>query len=88
MGRWIAPNGQDVTYDMSDLFEVSVGGELQPGHVGVELREGYSLTTANQGVYTCAIPDEADREQFLTIGIYPYTFNGVFCFPADCPCCI
>ena len=52
------------------------GGGNYPSYVGLQLRAGWSLSTSNEGVYTCLIPDENGIQQTLHIGIYHYGYYG------------
>ena len=63
VGRWITPQGQDSTYNMTDIFGVSVGGMDNPGSINISLEAGRSIGSSQQGVYACIIPDEGGLEQ-------------------------
>ena len=78
VGRWITPQGQDSTYNMTDIFDVSVGGMDNPGNINISLEAGRSIGSSHQGVYACIIPDEGGVEHTLYIGIYPPTFGCKF----------
>ena len=78
VGRWITPQGQDSTYNMTDIFDVSVGGMDNPGNINISLEAGRSIGSSHQGVYACIIPDEGGVEHTLYIGIYPPTFSSKF----------
>ena len=79
MGRWIAPHGQDITHNTTDIFDVSVGGQNNPGNINISLEAGQSLGSSHQGVYTCIIPDEGGVERIFYVGIYPANFSCKFC---------
>lgn len=70
VGRWIAPNGQDITYSNVDPFEIIIGGESDPGYLEIKLDAGRSLRFTDQGIYTCLIPDESGVNMALHVGIY------------------
>lgn len=70
VGRWIAPSGQDVTYSMSDSFDVELGGVNDPGYMEIALHSGQFVTFSDQGVYSCLIPDETGVTCSLLVGIY------------------
>jgi len=55
-----------------------VGGESDPGFTSIETRAGYSLSTGNEGVYVCSIPDQDGQEQLIHVGLYPNNFNSEF----------
>ena len=78
VGRWITPQGRDSTYNMTDIFDVSVGGMDNPGNINISLEAGRSIGSSHQGVYACIIPDEGGVEHTLYIGIYPPTFGCKF----------
>jgi len=50
-GRWIAPNGQDITYSNGDPFEIIIGGANDPGYLEIRLDAGRSLRFTDQGIY-------------------------------------
>ncbi len=75
IGQWIAPNGQDVTQSNDDSFAVIVGAQDNPGHIEVSLSVGRSITSSDQGVYSCIIPDEFGVESIIHVGIYPNRFG-------------
>ena len=66
----------DVTNENSDAFEVTVGGNENPGSLQVVTPVDSSLTAANEGVYTCIIPDNKGITKDLYVGIYLADFNG------------
>lgn len=76
VGAWLAPDGSDITNSSADHFDVNLGGEDYPGSISMEVEFGYSLSSNNQGVYTCTIPDENGEQQYLHVGIYRYGFDG------------
>ena len=78
VGRWIAPHGQDITHNTTDIFDVIVGGQNNPGNINISLEAGQSLGSSQQGVYTCIIPDEGGVERIFYVGIYPTNFSSKF----------
>ena len=73
IGRWISPAGNDITFTSEDVFDVG----LQSGsfHSYTTLTtNGFSLSVADQGVYSCQIPDENGIQNTLHIGIYPHGY--------------
>lgn len=76
VGQWIAPNGSNITGQNDDRFVVTVGGISDPGFISIELHDGASLTTSDEGIYTCVIPNESGEEQYLYTGIYRRHFSS------------
>ena len=72
IGHWIAPNGQDFTTSGTHAFEVTVGGESNPGVVNISLSSSESRIPAGNwdGIYSCVIPDEIGTEQIIYLGVY------------------
>ena len=68
VGHWIAPSGENITYSALDPFSVDVGDSNDPGYL--EIVAERALGFADQGVYTCQIPDETGRNTLLRIGVY------------------
>ena len=75
-GRWIGPNGADLTNSTVDPFDVFVGDGQDPGSLVVRQRNGHIVTRSFQGVYTCIIQDMNVVESYLHIGIYNSGFNS------------
>ena len=73
VGHWKAPNGEDID---EESFIVSVGDTTDPGITSIELQTGVSLSTRDEGIYTCIIPDENGDVQYLYAGLYQRGFNG------------
>lgn len=74
VGRLILPNGGDITSHSS----VTVGDSTDPGFVSLGLQNSATLTSSNQGVYRCIIPDENGVQQYLHFGLYHGRFNSMF----------
>ena len=72
IGRWIAPNGNDYTLPGTHAFEVSVGGQNNPGVVEISVSGSDNRFPAGHwdGVYSCVIPDETGTEKIIYLGIY------------------
>ena len=72
IGRWIAPNGDDYTLPGIHAFNVSVGGQDNPGVVEISVSGSERRFPAGQwnGVYSCVIPDETGTEKIIYLGIY------------------
>ena len=75
-GKWIAPSGSDITQESGDLFDVSVGGERDPGHLTISQAPGSTFTSDHNGVYTCLIPDETGEERMVYVGLYSADYQG------------
>lgn len=67
MGQIVAPNGSYITSSSC----VTIGGVEDPGYISLRLQ-----SSGDQGVYSCAIPDENGVQQFLHVGIYYGAFNS------------
>ena len=76
VGQWIAPDGQDITQNSDDQFEIIAGGINDPGYLDITLATGRSLTHGDQGIYTCRIPDEKGTITELHVGLYLPQFIG------------
>ncbi len=76
IGRWIAPNGVDLTSSTTDPFDVNVGDEQDPGSLVVQLSSGHSVTRSFQGIYTCIIRNGNGVLTYLHVGIYNDGFNS------------
>ena len=72
IGHWIAPSGDDYTLPGTHAFEVSIGGQNNPGVVEISVTGSDNRFPAGQwdGIYSCVIPDETGTEQILYLGIY------------------
>ena len=72
IGRWIAPGGDDYTLPGTHAFEVSIGGQNNPGVVEISVTGSDGRFPAGQwdGIYSCVIPDETGTEQIMYLGIY------------------
>lgn len=75
-GRWIAPNGIDLTNSTTDPFDVVVGDEQDPGSLIVQQQDGHIVTRSFQGIYTCIIQSENGVQTYLHVGIYRNGFNS------------
>ena len=61
----------------SGVFSVaSLGNPVQPGSIRIQTVT--SLTAADEGVYSCRIPDESGTMVDVNIGIYRNGFNSEF----------
>ena len=48
----------------------------RPGVLRLQTRAGVSMTTSDQGIYTCTIPDSNDNTFVFNVGLYPNDFSG------------
>ena len=62
VGEWIPPSSQ------TDPFNVTFGGVSDPGYFNVMLST--TLSFADEGVYTCSIPDYTGENVLVHVGIY------------------
>ena len=78
-GQWIGPDGTDLTAVSGDPFEVTVGGAEDPGTMRVESTFVTSqFSEADNGVYSCLLPDESGLPGHLSVGIYAPGFNSMW----------
>ena len=77
VGQWLSPSGTDLSSVVDDAFEVTVGDSYSPGSIVIMSPVGNPpLATTDEGVYTCVIPDETGRDNYLYVGIYLSGFSG------------
>ena len=76
VGHWINPNGTDITHDVNGQFDVTVGDNSNPGSLEVQIPS--ESDQIDEGVFTCAIPDDTGEIQYLYVGIYQYTIVGKY----------
>ena len=48
----------------------------RPGVRRLRTNDDTSLTAADQGVYTCTVPDSNDNQIVINFGLYPTGFSG------------
>ena len=77
VGQWVSPSGVVVNGGQNSTFIVTTGDASDPGFTSLEPRTGVSLQERDEGVYTCAIPDENGNLWYLFIGIYRQGFNSM-----------
>lgn len=71
VGEWISPEGRNIAAVPNDPFDVIFGGSNNPGQLSIETPPSNPpIAATNEGVYTCAIPDENGDREYLHIGIY------------------
>ena len=77
IGHWTSPAGNDITFNSTDAFDVGLqNGSFIYSYTTLAIKNGFSLSGANQGVYSCQIPDENRIQNTLHIGIYPHEYAG------------
>lgn len=74
-GRWIAPNGNDLTNSTVDPFNIIQGDERDPGSLIIQQAPGHIITNSFQGVYTCVLPNDNGVLSYIHVGIYRSGFN-------------
>lgn len=79
IGEIIGLNGNLFTGNEFLLVEISAD-IMRPADVYVRNLRGseFALTSSQQGVYTCRIPDQSGMIVDISIGIYPNGFNSGF----------
>ena len=48
----------------------------RPGVLHVHVQAIFVFTVSDQGIYTCTIPDDSGNNIDISVGLYPYDFNG------------
>ena len=76
IGRWISSAGNDITFTSTDAFDVGLHSGSFPSYTTLAISNGFSLSVADQGVYSCQIPDENGIQNTLHIGLYPHGYEG------------
>lgn len=77
-GQWIGPDGTDLTTTAEDPFEVAIGGEDDPGTIQImSTFITAPFLEADNGVYSCSLPDENGDTAHLSVGIYVDGFNSM-----------
>ena len=79
VGRWISPQGQDITRNSTDPFSVRFYNG--PGYLSYnvfKLQNPFTqpFNSTYEGVYSCVIPDDLGIMQILHIGIYSNEYTG------------
>ena len=82
VGQLVALDGNTFnTGQSTGVFSIaSIGNPVQPGSVLFRNHANNepALTTADEGVYSCRIPDETGNEVDVNIGVYKNGFNSKF----------
>ena len=81
VGRWISPQGQDITTNFLDPFSIQFSSG--PGYYSYNTfqlldRSVQPFTSAYDGVYSCIVPDDQGVMQTLHIGIYSYQYSSKY----------
>ena len=74
--QWHSSAGIDITRDLTDDYLIQHFSGLFPSFTSLELQSGLSLSVANQGVYSCTLPDENGVEQILFVGLYREDYDS------------
>ena len=80
VGQWISPAGRDITENHEDkFFIVFNNGPYYPSYNTFQLQDPQTtpFSPADQGVYSCIVPDNNGVMQVLHIGIYPSGYQGI-----------
>ncbi len=78
ISQWMGPLGTDITFDVTDQFIIDSHDGAFPSFSSLELGAGQSLASADQGIYSCVIPDENGVKHTLNIGLYPQDYSREF----------
>ena len=76
VGHWINPNGTDITNETNEQFDVVVGDSNNPGSLEIQIQS--ESAQIDEGVYSCAIPDDTAEIQYLYVAIYQYAIIGKY----------
>ena len=78
IGQWFSPSGVEITQNSGGTFTIVRGGGIIPSFIGLQLKAGRSLSTSDEGIYTCLIPNENGVQQVLQIGLYLNGYIGEY----------
>ena len=71
VGYWFAPNGQDITNNILDIFSVQFySGEGHYSYSTLDVLANHQLTSSDHGAYTCQAPDNNGNLQETTLWIF------------------
>ena len=71
VGDWISPDRRSLITTKNDPFEVMIGDDSNPGQLVIDTPLGNPpITSAHEGVYTCAIPNNSSETEYLHVGVY------------------
>ena len=74
IGRWLAPDGTEVTGASSSSFSIFHGGGNHPSYIALQLKTNELLKQGDEGIYRCVILDENNKTQILYTGIYLHDY--------------
>ena len=81
VGTITASNGDMFNTGINGIWRVFNPGN-RPGFLRLQNRIPSGgpilLTTSDQGIYTCIIPDDEGNDIILNVGLYPNDFNGKY----------
>ena len=80
VGRWISPQGVDITNNFLDPFSIQFrsGSDILSYNTFQLLDSTQQpFTSAYDGVYSCVVPDDQGIMQTLHIGIYSNQYSGI-----------
>ena len=79
VGDWISPDGRSLITTQNDPFDVIFGDDSNPGQLVIETPlKNPSITTAHEGVYSCAIPNNSGETEYVYVGIYLHGSVGQY----------
>ena len=80
-GTITTSNGDTLNTGSNGIWNVAYPGN-RPGFLRLQNRivsnTPMLLTTSDQGIYTCTIPDHEGNDITLNVGLYPNGFNGKY----------
>ena len=83
VGDWIGPDGGSLITMKNDPFDVIFGDDSNPGQLVIETPLGNpAITAAHEGVYTCTIPNNSHKTEYLHVGIYLPGSAGQYAYGA------
>ena len=81
--QWIGPSGSDITDISTDSFVITSHSGEFPSYSQLQLGAGLSFTSAEQGIYSCLLPDENGVQRTVNVGIYPYGYASEHLRPTN-----
>ena len=81
VGRWISPQGQDITRNFTDPFSIQFNnGPGYPSFSTLQLHNPLlqPFTSTYEGIYSCVVPDDQGVMQTLHIGIYSNQYSSAY----------
>lgn len=71
LGKWIHPNGTEITHTSDKYVLERGGGIVSLPYVRLKLKDEYSATAQDNGLYTCKMLDRNQVERESHIWILP-----------------